>query len=410
MKLFGNRIVVHAGHRKTAPGPNVRRLYHIRRSFELSYAVEVPCEAKRLNSFDSFALVASDKLFLWYGKGVEYEESQAALRSAERLSRKRELLQIDQGDEDGSFWNMLGGWVDYPCGDEYLKKYRGRAVRLHRATQEGGTYRIVTEPRWSQMSVRVHSADTFILDTYFELYVFSGRQCSESVALRTVELAREFMRFAAARRGVVVDLHVVPVGERPPEHMTRHFHTWVHETYFVDPEIARDERLRESLFELYKDAEAERNDESQLRHEERLLTRLKRVDMEKVARREIARYDELVAEATKRHEAERAAADARYAAEVDQLRLLERSECVDYAADDDVLMAMDSDDEAQHDGVKYDDVVLEDEVKTEKRSVADEYVERYARSTRHGRMYGGGASAAPSSDSPADIARARRRR
>ena len=163
----------------------------------------------------------------------------------------------------------------------------------------------------------------------------------------------------------------------------------------------------------YRAAEAERNDEMQLRHEERSLTRLRRVDMGKVARREIARYDELVAEASKQQAAERAAADARYAAEVDQLRSLERSERVDYAADEDVLMAMDSDDEAQHDGDKYDEVVVEEEVQAEKRSVADEYVERYARATRHGRMYGGGAggsAAAATSDSPADIARARRRR
>ncbi len=80
-----------------------------------------------------------------YGKGTGFEDSTAILKVPDLLQGKRTLEVFDEGEEEPAFWNLLGGWSDYVCNQQFLQKYREKA-RLFCFSNQTGTHAAHTPP------------------------------------------------------------------------------------------------------------------------------------------------------------------------------------------------------------------------------------------------------------------------
>lgn len=72
-----------------------------------------------------------------YGKGTGFEDSTAILKVPDLLQGKRTLEVFDEGEEEPAFWNLLGGWSDYVCNQQFLQKYREKARLFCFSNQTG---------------------------------------------------------------------------------------------------------------------------------------------------------------------------------------------------------------------------------------------------------------------------------
>jgi len=67
-----------------------------------------------LNSGDSFVLVDAESVAVWHGKLCSDDERAFAVKMADKLAEGKPVTEIEEGNEEDSFWEKLGGKEDYP--------------------------------------------------------------------------------------------------------------------------------------------------------------------------------------------------------------------------------------------------------------------------------------------------------
>lgn len=70
---------------------------------------QVTTSAKSLNSGDSFILVDKDSAVVWHGKLSSEQEKGYSEKIAPKIAGSKEIKIVAEGEEDSSFWDMLGG-------------------------------------------------------------------------------------------------------------------------------------------------------------------------------------------------------------------------------------------------------------------------------------------------------------
>lgn len=157
----------------TTDSPRPKELFHIRRTTEEhTHTVEVKAVVSSLNSKDAFALRTPTRLYVWYGKGTGFEDSTAILKVSDLLQvtpvfrssihsipiarvgnfpsnslptcvqGQRTLEVLDEGEEVPAFWNIMGGWAEYLCNQQFLQKYHAKA-RLFCFSNQTGMFVLV---------------------------------------------------------------------------------------------------------------------------------------------------------------------------------------------------------------------------------------------------------------------------
>eukprot|EP01090_Pellita_catalonica_P014309 TRINITY_DN3610_c0_g1_i2.p1 TRINITY_DN3610_c0_g1~~TRINITY_DN3610_c0_g1_i2.p1 ORF type:complete len:1064 (+),score=197.22 TRINITY_DN3610_c0_g1_i2:1216-4407(+) len=263
--LFGGHILVKLGARKQALSgfTHAKELYHVRRTTkDITHTMQVPLEVNSLNSFDSFILKTEKMLWVWYGKKIKFEDSHVVEEISEKIQNKLEKTVLDEGEEIIEFWNCFpGGWAEHDNNQEYTEKY-AVPPRLFKFSNETGSFCMTEIFEYYQTDLL--ERNVYILDTYNEIYMWSGNNASESLSNQVLSVARKIVIAAAQKRDKEqLPLIKVDAGEETFD-FTRHFHTWAFVEKFDDPMEAREERLADLLFEEYKKNEAQKRKQKDL--------------------------------------------------------------------------------------------------------------------------------------------------
>ena len=75
-----------------------------------------------LSSNDAFILETPNKTWIWKGKDCVEEEIEQAVRLTDIVSPGREVVEVNEGEEDDNFWEAVGGKSDYNLSEDAINK------------------------------------------------------------------------------------------------------------------------------------------------------------------------------------------------------------------------------------------------------------------------------------------------
>ncbi|XP_054467256.1 gelsolin-like [Anoplopoma fimbria] len=231
MTVFrGQPMVVYKGGTSRGAGQSEvadTRLFQVRANpVGDSRAVELDPSSSRLNSSDVFLLVSSSGSWMWRGRG----SSSAEIHGAEHLAG---LLQVtptplEEGEEEGAFWDALGGQEDH-CGPPRLKnKMEASPPRLFACSNQTGCF-LMEEVLGELMQDDLVPDDVMILDTWDQVFVWIGNEAREEEKTEAVASAVRYLESDPADRDPRTPIVTVKQGFEPPT-FTGWFLGWKHET------------------------------------------------------------------------------------------------------------------------------------------------------------------------------------
>mmetsp|Transcript_27256 Transcript_27256/g.70651 ORF Transcript_27256/g.70651 Transcript_27256/m.70651 type:complete len:415 (-) Transcript_27256:108-1352(-) len=273
--LFKGRMIVHHGGRHSGFRNSQEEdtydtdgiaLFHIKGTNEINTcALQVPEKADSLNSGDCFVLVTPDKVFCWRGTHANDAENQVASTVAESLAKTylgkgdRSNVPVNEGEEPEDFWTALGG------KGEYAKVAPGQLVaqapRLFDCSDCTGDNQIFEVFHFDQGDLK--DGDCYILDTFTEVFVWTGNQADAEIRKFAREVAERFISESTDGRDPHCPVVMTTAGREPPM-FTQHFPAWDPEFHnsnaFKDPyqvrlaELQKEKAAREAkLAEKEKD-------------------------------------------------------------------------------------------------------------------------------------------------------------
>jgi hypothetical protein len=165
-------------------------LYHIRGTNEFNTkAIAVEEKAYSLNSGDAFVLVNPDSEFVWYGRGANDEEREAAKKISAKLAGSRNVVEVNEGEEPEEFWSTLGGKTEYPTSK--TMEEGGRDPRLFQCSNVTGDF--VVEEIFNFNQDDLTNDDVFLLDTYDEVWVWVGTDANKREKTEAFQAALDFV-------------------------------------------------------------------------------------------------------------------------------------------------------------------------------------------------------------------------
>lgn len=236
MSLFGSQpMVVYRGGTSREGGESEvadTRLFQVRANPAGDCrAVEVEPASCSLSSRDVFVLVSSSGSWIWKGGS----SSSAEVQGAERLAG---LLQVtptslEEGDEEGAFWDVLGGQEDY-CRTPRLKvQMEAHPPRLFACSTKTGTFRMEEVPGELTQD-DLAPDDVMILDTWDQVFVWVGDEAQEEERVEATASALRYIETDPADRDPRTPVVTVKQGSEPPT-FTGWFLGWNHEYWTTDP-------------------------------------------------------------------------------------------------------------------------------------------------------------------------------
>lgn len=258
--LFKGNMVVHLGgvpsgfknsqelanEEETKKG---NHLYHVKSSPSVENSagcVEIPCEAKGLNSGDCFIVKDSSNVYVWSGEGASDEERRVSVEVGEKLQEEgMELIALKETTEPEAFWDALGGKTEYPRYPEGSNfDYE---PRLFQCTNTYGSMDVNEISNFTQEDLI--DDDVMLLDTYNTVFVWIGTQSNEEERREAVPIAQNFIASMAEIDGRDLNTPIISFGAgREPTSFSSFFLGWDHDymkkKVFLDPYEAKMEKLR----------------------------------------------------------------------------------------------------------------------------------------------------------------------
>lgn len=192
-------------------------------------AVQVPEVPASLNSGDVFVLDCPKGVFIWFGKGCTGDEREYAKALAPRVkSNKGEIQNIFEGDEPQEFWEALG-WSDARSRPEYSTVKVEDAdeyhePRLFQCSNNRGYFYV--EECFDFDQEDLIEEDVMILDTYYEVFVWVGKDANVEEKKKALETAIEFIKTDPGKR-TEDDVCIMQIKQgREPSNFKCHFLAW----------------------------------------------------------------------------------------------------------------------------------------------------------------------------------------
>ncbi|KAK4143886.1 uncharacterized protein C8A04DRAFT_12017 [Dichotomopilus funicola] len=119
-----------------------------------------------------YLITQQGKCYLWKGKGSDVEELGCARLVGMDLALMGELLEVEEGKESASFWQIFGGSTRPSSADHWRLKpnYDKYCGRLFCASS--------TDKHQSDL----HPSHIYVLDAFFELYIIVGARSQHQYA------------------------------------------------------------------------------------------------------------------------------------------------------------------------------------------------------------------------------------
>lgn len=207
MMVFRNKFIVHLG--KEGPSPTLPALYHIQGTNDWNTrAIQVKCDASFLNTHGTFILKTPAQLYIWNGACTTTDEKELAKKFG--VGSKVPLTMMEEGSEPDAFWNSLGGKRAYP-----LKKHGERKLaRLFECSVGSGIVKVNEIVDFTQDDLQTQ--DVYILDAFYEVYVWIGKLSDIKERTSAMETAIEYMKLAPDSRSKNTSaVYTVREGQEP---------------------------------------------------------------------------------------------------------------------------------------------------------------------------------------------------
>ncbi|KAL7391201.1 hypothetical protein ABVT39_005954 [Epinephelus coioides] len=236
MSLFGGKpMVVYKGGTSRESGQSEvadTRLFQVRANpAGDTRAVEVEPSSPSLNSSDVFLLVSSGGSWLWRGGS----SSSAEAKGAEHLAGLLQVTptQLEEGEEEGAFWDALGGQEDY-CHYPRLKNdMEAHPPRLFACSNKTGNF-LMEEVPGELTQDDLAPDDVMILDTWDQVFVWIGNEAREDEKTEATASAVGYLESDLADRDPRTPIVMVKQGFEPPT-FTGWFLGWNQEYWSDDP-------------------------------------------------------------------------------------------------------------------------------------------------------------------------------
>uniref|UniRef100_A0A5F8HB03 Gelsolin n=1 Tax=Monodelphis domestica TaxID=13616 RepID=A0A5F8HB03_MONDO len=236
MSLFGGKpMIIYKGGTSREGGqtaPASTRLFQVRSSSAgATRAVEVNPTAGELNSNDAFVLKTPTSTYLWVGEGASDSEKSGAQELLKVLGARP--VQVAEGKEPDSFWEVLGGKTTYRTSPRLKdKKMDAHPPRLFACSNKIGRF-VIEEVPGEFMQEDLATDDVMLLDTWDQVYVWVGKDSQEEEKTEALTSAKRYIDTDPAnRRGTPITM--VKQGSEPPSFMGW-FLGWDNSYWDVDP-------------------------------------------------------------------------------------------------------------------------------------------------------------------------------
>ncbi|KAK4169504.1 hypothetical protein QBC43DRAFT_307872 [Cladorrhinum sp. PSN259] len=182
-----------------------------------------------------YLVTQQGKCYLWKGKGSDVEELGCARLVGMDLALMGELLEIEEGSEPQSFWDVFGTGADpntRPISADHWRlkpnydKYSARLFVANADAVSDSRMQIVEISPFSQLDLSQRSI--YILDAFFEMYIIVGARSQNQYAAfhNALDFAQEYAILAAGME----DRPFVPVAtvvlEGIPRDLKAVFRKW----------------------------------------------------------------------------------------------------------------------------------------------------------------------------------------
>ncbi|XP_034548396.1 gelsolin-like isoform X2 [Notolabrus celidotus] len=236
MSLFGGKpMVVYKGGTSRAGGESVEadtRLFQVRSNpAGNSRAVEVEASASNLNSSDVFLLVSPSGSWMWKGRS----SSGAEVKGAEHLVGMLNVTptQLQEGREEGAFWEALGGKEDYCHSPRLQNNIEAHPPRLFSCSNKTGNF-LMDEVPGDMTQEDLASDDVMILDAWDQVFVWIGEDAQEEEKTEAAASAVKYIESDPSDRDHGTPIVKVRQGSEPPT-FTGWFLGWDQEYWAEDP-------------------------------------------------------------------------------------------------------------------------------------------------------------------------------
>jgi len=157
----------------------------------------------------------------WIGNGANDEERAVAGRVTERLKGSRNVEEFREGQESDEFWETLGGKTEYVTSK--VMDEGAHDPRLFQGSNVTGSF--VMEEIFNFSQEDLTNDDTFLLDTFNEVWVWVGSDSNKQEKKEAFQAALDFVQNAPDGRDPDTPILKVDAGVEPPL-FTAHFLGW----------------------------------------------------------------------------------------------------------------------------------------------------------------------------------------
>jgi hypothetical protein len=174
--------------------------------------------------------------YVWYGKGLGNDMDKIALADelANNMNEFDEtrgieiklVVKILEGEEPAEFWEAIGGKKQY-ANDEFLSSPQLKMHLFHCTAAKTANAVFSANEIYEFYQEDMLSKDIFILDAYFELFVWVGSKSTEMKKRSALEIAAEYLTLLKERenRGFELNTSVIEEGKEPLRFKAL-FHDW----------------------------------------------------------------------------------------------------------------------------------------------------------------------------------------
>ncbi|KAK4459126.1 hypothetical protein QBC42DRAFT_208667 [Cladorrhinum samala] len=153
-----------------------------------------------------YLITQQGKCYLWKGKGSDVEELGCARLVGMDLALMGELLEIEEGSEPQSFWDVFGVGADLntrPISADHWRlkpnydKYSGRLFVANENASASNKMQISEISPFSQIDLS--PKNIYVLDAFFEMYIIVGAKSQTQYAAfhNALDFAQEYAILAA---------------------------------------------------------------------------------------------------------------------------------------------------------------------------------------------------------------------
>jgi len=206
MSVFKGKIItmdggIDSGFKHVKPDDYKPRLMHLKGKKAVR-VTQVPLKSDSLNEGDVFILDGGLKLWQWNGSKAAIAEKRKAQEVLNGLREERngkpKAKIIDSNEDDGEFWELLGGKgkIHPEIPDEKIEEIPKSIWRLSDASGKL-TVEEVANGKGNIKKSKLESDDVFFVDNgHMTVYVWVGKKTTENEGAHAIQYAESYCKAA----------------------------------------------------------------------------------------------------------------------------------------------------------------------------------------------------------------------